>query len=368
MELLSPGRAELAASAAGVFGGSVFATLSVSPSETMVHLQRVGAYLAVFFLVREIGWRLPPWSVAVPLVVVAVLESLVGVTQHLGRGPGADVSGTYVNHNHYAGFLEMTLPFAVAYAVLIFRRASQGRGGEGVRTLLRPAAIAVAALIFLAILLSYSRMGLAATSGSLLVMVLLGFGPGASWRRNIPVIGALAVALVLVLLFLIPAGFLDRYALVAGVEGLETEGRVTLWAETLQLIRDYPVFGCGMGAYESAFLAYKQSMPLVTDNYAHNDYLQLWAEGGVLGFGLGVALILLFVGRAGHLARNASESRLRYLALASTGAFAAILLHSLTDFNLYIPANAMLLAWVAGLVSAVEIRSGPLIRATQFRP
>ncbi len=87
-----------------------------------------------------------------------------------------------------------------------------------------------------------------------------------------------------------------------------------------------------------------------TVNYAHNDYLQFLAELGVFGFAAGV----LFAGRVLMVAvRRAVRSWAvdeRFLMIACTGSLTAILLHSLVDFNLYMPANAMVLAWVCGIV------------------
>src|SRR4029077_683865 len=132
-------------------------------------------------------------------------------------------------------------------------------------------------------------------------------------------------------------------------DGLTGDGRTNLWAETIPLIRAYPVFGCGLGGYETAFSRFKKSGVLVTDDFAHNDYLQLLAELGLVGFVIGAVLAFSVVRMALRGAVMSSDPEVRYCAVASVGALAAIALHSLTDFNLYVPANAMLLAWIAGM-------------------
>jgi O-antigen ligase len=91
---------------------------------------------------------------------------------------------------------------------------------------------------------------------------------------------------------------------------------------------------------------------LLTVDFAHNDYLQLLAELGLAGFAIGAALAFSIVSMGLRGAMKSSDPEGRYFAVACVGALSAIAVHSLVDFNLYIPANAMLLAWIAGM--AVE--------------
>ena len=122
------------------------------------------------------------------------------------------------------------------------------------------------------------------------------------------------------------------------------------------MIKEYPWVGCGLGGYEGCFAKYQTVAPMNTIDYAHNDYLQAMAELGVPAMAAGVALLVLLL-RAAMLAwLGREEGEGRWVALGCAGAMAAMLLHSFTDFNLYIPANAMALAWIAGM--AGRARSG----------
>jgi len=144
-----------------------------------------------------------------------------------------------------------------------------------------------------------------------------------------------------------------RFADLAATEEITADMRVEIWRESWQLVAAYPVLGCGLGAYEPAFLRYKKVAPMNRVDFAHNDYLQVLAELGVIGFAAVLALGLMVLGRAVG-AGTASESyQERYAGLAAAGALTAILLHSFVDFNLYIPANTMLVAWIGGMAMAL---------------
>jgi O-antigen ligase len=267
-------------------------------------------------------------------------------------------TGTFVNRNHFAGFLEMILPLAVAAAAAVWRAGVTRHSRPAAPAVKASALLALAALLLAAIVASQSRMGFVAALGGLLVTGLLAagateqrmYGPARRWRWIIP---AVTVVLGVALLFiLLPTRELvERFAAMAGTGDANGEVRSQIWRETLPLVRSYPLTGCGLGTFESAFLRYKHVAPMFIVDYAHNDYLQTLAELGIVGFALGLALVWRIMTRVVRLALFHQESPGWALALGLAGGIAALLLHSLTDFNLYIPANAMTLAWICGLAA-----------------
>ncbi len=190
-------------------------------------------------------------------------------------------------------------------------------------------------------------MGLAAVAGSLVSITALAlsgrFKPRIVWS----VVAALCVVIVLGMLLLAPAQMILRFA------DISSEGRFNVWRDTLHLVAAYPIFGCGLGGYESAFEKFRTSSVDVLQIYAHNDYLQYLAELGIVGIFIAsgfLALIGLRSVRARLLDRQPDN---RWLGLACAGSLAAIFIHSLADYNLYVVANASLLAWICGLVAAI---------------
>ncbi len=285
----------------------------VLPAATYAAWLHLAVYILVFLAMRELAWR-SSWIAALPLVGVAALEAALGLTQTYAHG-------TYLNRDHFAGLLEMALPFAAMYGVAALRTPLAASG-----------AFACAALILAGVVHSLSRMGFLCALAGLAMAVAV------TLRRK-------RWLLLAVPLFV----FLPKDALIARFVEHAAEGRLRIWRETLPMVSDYWLTGCGLGRYESAFMKYKRSAPTVTDSYVHNDYLQYLVELGVPGFTLG----LILVGAALWTRRDA-------LGAACLGSMVAMLLHSAVDFNSYIPSNAMVYAWVAGVASGVGCRiSGP---------
>jgi O-antigen ligase len=368
LRVLSPQRAAAVDALAPIGAGLRFASLSVAPGRTFRQFLLVSGYVVVFWTIHNVASRNPHrrWILVAPIIAIGTLEAALGVWQSLGLGlyqnfggPGAPSRfGTYANHNHYAGFLEMALPFAVMYPVALLRRHGRDDHAAPARALAACGVWAAAGTMLLGIVFSLSRMGFVCTLFALLVAGVLALGRRQlgwvthSRQRRWGAAAALAAIALASAALLPPDKLVLRFAKIASVQGLTAEGRIELWAETIPLIKAYPVFGCGLGGYETAFRRFKVAEPLLTDDYAHNDYLQLPAELGLAGCLILATLAFTVVRRTLRRSVAPYEQENRYLAVACAGALAAILLHSLADFNLYIPANAVLLAWIAGVSMA----------------
>ena len=328
-----------------------YATLSSVPIASREIVVTLFCYVLVYFLVRQLAGRFKDtlWVPALPLVIIGTLEGALGVFQTLsGIDPPV---GSFVNRNHFAGLLEMCMPMAIMVGFGMLSK-NQDRYSSP----LKPALLAClffggAAIMMLSIVRSSSRMGFMAAMVSLLVMAVAGIF---SATRNSPKLRLIPVAIVVLLfagafIFMPTDRLAERFADMAATENaVDSESRLLFWKQTGPLIATYPIVGCGLGAYESCFYKFKGVMPESTIDYAHNDYIQILAEFGFTGFAVIFALLVLFYKRAFH---NFSVGKIDSgIALACVGAFTAIILHSAADFNLYIPANGLIVAWVAGLV------------------
>jgi O-antigen ligase len=349
VEFLSPARAQLARSLAPVIPGIRAVPLSSDIPDAVLGVFSILGYIATFFLVRELAWRWNTrcWVPVIPLLIVSTSEAGLGCYQFLaGNSPHA--YGTYTNYDHFAGLLEMTLPFAVLLGVALFGRSL-------LPVIVACGAWAAAALLLLAIACSLSRAGFIIALCTLFLVTALSIGFHLSSRASRRMAVLAAAAAILVLTAALPSEQLIGRLALSGTDGSSEKNsidtRVQLSRQTLPLIAQFPIFGCGLGAYESNFLQYQSVGAAYRIQFAHNDYLQALAELGFAGFAIILAIIYGVMSQIFKGISRLMEGERRLLVIACGGAMVAILLHSLVDFNLHVPANAMTLAWIAGLGS-----------------
>jgi O-antigen ligase len=263
--------------------------------------------------------------------------------------------GPFASHNHFAGYVEMLMPLPVAMAVA---RAARG---EAMAFYLFAGAV-----MGLAIMASLSRGGMISLFASLVFLAVTGAGRGksvdpgrerrgamralvsAATRPSWPVLvvfGAIAAGILLIG----PRAIIDRMTGSAANETFFTS-RGWIWQDTLLMIGANPLVGVGMGAYRTAYPIYSRSDGALAVSHAHNDYLQALSDCGILG-GLIAAWFIVTLFRAMARGARSHDPLIRGLALGGGAGLFALLVHSVFDFNLQIPSNALLFLLLAAAVS-----------------
>jgi O-antigen ligase len=263
-------------------------------------------------------------------------------------------SGTYINPDHFAGFLELVLPLPLAFLLA-------GRVSVVTRVVLAYAALTIAA----GLAVTLSRGGWVAAAAG--VFMLLGF---LLCHRNH------RLRAVLVLLALLAAGgfFTARYLSTnvgfmrrvakpddSGPSALDTAARLQMWGPAVQMWRDHFWWGVGPGHFDYRFREYRPEGFQQRPEHAHNDYLELLADWGAAGAvivfaGVGVFIFGL-VKTWPHVRREENDfgsgmsNRYAFFLGAVSGLF-ALAVHSLVDFNLHIPANALVGVTLLALVAS----------------
>jgi O-antigen ligase len=271
---------------------------------------------------------------------------------------GGSPTGPFVNRNHYAGYIEMLIPVAMGYTVASFAGVA-ARGDTAWRRFVDRLTSAqgnqLVLLVFMtlvmsvSLILTLSRGGIVsfATALILIGLVLL---IGRATKRWVLLPGVLA-ALVLISLTWFGLGpVIDRVnTLLHLPEDQSLLGRIAVWKDTTKIMEDYPYMGSGPGTFGAVYPAYKTVPDPVFYEHAHNDYVQLMAETGIIGFGLSVGAVGTLFGFviAGGRARRNPWSK--GLLLGVVTGLAGILLHGLYDFNFHIPANAFLFMVLMGM-------------------
>ena len=347
LRLISPARASILDSLRWLMPSAAFAALSTNSALTVIQFMRIIAYVLFFLVVRDVSCRLGErkgWLMAMPLIAIATAEAVLGLLQN---ARAEEVQGTYINKNHFAGLLEMALPLTAAYALSLFARRSNAKAAG---------MLSVALLMIAGLVCSLSKMGFAAGLAGLFVLGALAIAGRVQGGKKWLVIGGLAALVLFGFVFLPSDAFIANYGGLMTTSQAALEGRGPIWRETLQLIAAYPAFGIGLGNYETAFLKYQAQVVDRVFTYAHNDYLQTAAELGVIGLAIAAVLLLPIFARAFRAASHGPDRTSRYLGLGCAAAIAAICLHSVTDFNMYVPANAFVLAWICGIAASLPLR------------
>ena len=322
---------------------------SLIPFLTRMELVRYTALLILFFLCVQsfrtwADWRGYVWF----LLILGFCIALLGILQHFTWNGklywiremryGGMPFGPYVNRNHFAGLMEMLIPTGLA--VLVLEAEDRDR---------LPLLTLFVLLPIGAIFLSASRGGIIsffAELGCLAVLVFL-----RQREKKALVAAGLVAALAIVLVSWLGIGAaLDRFA---GYKKLEvTEGRrVGMFYSSLRIFRDYPVLGTGLGTLQEVFPRYDTVYDGYVVNHSHNDYAEALAETGALGgiFFFSCLVLLAWTGWK-NLVADHDKKNLAYHAGAIVACF-GLLVHSLVDFNLHIPSNALLFAAQAALVT-----------------
>jgi O-antigen ligase len=259
--------------------------------------------------------------------------------------------GPFVNRNHFATWVLMALPLTLGYlAAHAGAHAGQRADRAHVRARLRHAVdpraawIALAAGIMLvALLLSLSRSGALSLGIAAFVTVWASRRSIDGAQRRWLAAGGVALLAFGLLWSNIPA-LADRVA--DARAGLA--GRLTIWGETRPILRDFPLTGTGAGTYQTAMFVYQRSDRGVYFNQAHNHYLQLAAEGGLL---LVVPACLAAATLLSLARRRIAEdgSGLRWIRVGAACGLGAVALQSLWETGLVMPANAVLAAVLAAV-------------------
>jgi putative inorganic carbon (hco3(-)) transporter len=288
------------------------------------------------------------------LVVIGVLEAALGLFQFL-VSPGwifgyvntaYQVSGTLINRNHFAGLLEMLIPASFGLAYI-----SAGRYGD----LARPYMFLLAgAFMGLALLFSVSRMGIFSFLVTVCFLAFVLQLRKSHRRMSTVMAGAMLGMVAAGALWIGVDVIVGRYSDLIGQDALVREGRLVLFRDTALMIRDNPL-GVGVGKYEDRFREYQTVRPELLFDHAHNDYLETAAEWGVPAAIVFWVFVISLLFRAVRMFLRVDSPEQQGILLACIGAIFSILVHSLTDFNLQIPSNAMLFFIYAGVAMGMPL-------------
>jgi O-antigen ligase len=372
ISLLSPFRFRVLAQSRAIIGNpSDLATLSYD------HLTSLSWWifllgLFLFFLVFQKNFisdrnlKILIWI----LLGVAFLEAIYGIIQALVPSLGVlwvdyiksylgDARGTYINRNHFAGFMEMILPLGLGFTLAmgswqkkISFKALISSDRPNFQFFLSIGLMVMA----LALLLSKSRAGIFGGVMGFLTFALLMRSSSGELPRSFWIV--ISVIIGMVSFYSIKIGIdpvLERFLRI----GKETT-RLDIWRDSLAMIKDHPL-GIGLAAFKQVFPVYNVSnFTDVRYIYLHSDYLQLLVEAGWIGFTALVGGFYTFlvksVFKIRHMRLQSDPLRF-FLSIGALSGLVSIAFHSFFDFNLHMPANCVYFVMLIGIVYNCAWRS-----------
>jgi O-antigen ligase len=335
-----------------LFHGTAYAFL------TRTELLRFAAYWLIFFLAAQAFRTRAELSQLVWFVIAfCFVVSLLGITQYFTSENElywarelkiqGEPFGPFVNRNHFAGFLELTLPPGLA--LMLFR--SVRRDLFLLTTLLTIVPIC-------ALVLSGSRGGIVSFAVEVGVLALLarsrGKAPGKGSRGI--AMGILALAALALVSWVGAGRAIERFSQLSSHE-ISSDRRVSMFRGAAHIFFDHPIAGCGLGALVDVYPHYETVYDGKVIDHVHNDYIEALAETGLLGGFCGLVFLWLLYREA---RTNFTAEQGHFSRAFHAGAIAAVsglLVHSAVDFNLHIPSNALFFLLQAYLATSPALPS-----------
>ena len=346
---------------AGSLSAEVTQALSLDPHSTrlvLIQLSTLLVYFAATLVFTDTPHRLH--ILVRTIMIFGFCLAIFGLTQSF-TSPNkvywirelsqSTAFGPFINRHHFAGYMELTiaLPLGLLFAGAVEREKRLLYGF-------------VAGLMGVALVMTSSRGGIISLVAQIFFFVLV----TSLWkpeikhkrpRRSRFKTGLLRIGLGVALILGLLVGVLllgGELSITRFIDSVNTDdpttGRSHFWSVTLDIIRAHPWLGTGLGAFGVIYTHYDNRSGLFRLEQAHNDYLQVLSDGGVIGAALALCFVVLLF-RFAFVRIKTKDAFRRGVVLASIGGCFAVLVHSLFDFTLHTTSNALLFLVLAALAT-----------------
>ena len=326
---------------------SISCIFSIYAHASFFEMKRLLVMAGIYYLVVNNFSRRAIERLVALIVIIGAGISVIGLGQyffelpHFWWSPKEFLASTYVNHNHFAGYLEMAMPLAVGFFF------------SG-KTLLRKLGFGCAVIVMIiAFIFAQSRGAWISIAVAVFMMTFY-----LSRKKIIGKYLFLMVAMLLLFAFVIIYAGEDDLARRAGTM-TDVKGdasfmtRVMIWQGTVDTIQNNPLIGTGIGTLVWGFPRYRPPGLNHKIVHAHNDYLHMMAEMGLLALPLMVWMIFIVLKKGFSLAAQPIYAGI-------TTGLLSIFIHGLTDFNFHIPANMMLVSALCAFLMTQQKSEKPL--------
>ncbi len=352
--------------------GESWMSLSINKKAALMSFFQLAAYISFYVLTVQLLTKRDNLMKTVTIIVIfASILALFGILQHIlsnnkiywvrKLAQGGSLFGPYVNRNHYAGLMGMLFPLVISLFLFnkphVTHKSVRDKITEifnlqrtNIYLLLGFSSILIATSIFLTL----SRSGIVSLCLSMIFFGLIFISKGAKKRRGI-------IIIVIFVLIVLSVGWFgwdpifERFEKVRNPQGDISDLRFEIWKDSVNIIKDFPVTGTGFGSFVNIYPRYRTISGDRIADHAHNDYLEIFSDGGVIAFAICVWFLLVLVYKSYRTFLKRRELYCIYLFIAGMTGLISILFHGTTDFNLHIGANGLYFFFLTGLtVSAAN--------------
>jgi hypothetical protein len=354
---------------------SAWQTLSVDATATTMALATTAIGIATFWIARSVfgtsgGTRVTCRFIAIIAAVAAVtavvqkaLEPKLVLGLFVPEARSTNPFGAFTNRNHMAGWLMMNAAIVGGYLTARLRTHPAYRArqwSESFREFLASGALltAIEGVCIVGVMLAtLSRSAVAGSAAALVYGWHAGRPRLRVERMRVPTIAALIVLGILGgLLFIDVQAWMGRLGDSFGQSETGGFGRISIWRETLPIVRDFWLAGTGGGTFSDAMMRYQQSHVWVNSmqrwahfNNAHSHYIQVIAEGGVL-LAIPVATALTMFWKLGRRSVRADKGEMFWVRIGALAGLVGLAVQSVWEVSLVMPANAVMAGVLGGLV------------------
>jgi len=336
-------------------------SLSLVPSETFRQGMEILAYVLLgFLIIKTVTSRRRIRRILFLLVGVGFFEAFYGLFELQRSNPRIlfypkvinlrSVTGTFVNQNHLAGYLEMIIPLAIGLIIAridLFTLAGEKLSAKIVRMtekgmLTNFVLTTVVVVMSLAIVLSRSRSGTFLLVFTFILfsgITFIYFGRiSYQWWKIRRFLQVTFLLITIVCLYVGVSKTIERFSL----DSLLSGGRPHYWGSVMMTIKDFPLVGTGLGSFSSVYPAYAKTRTYALLGHAHNDYFEYMSELGIVGILFLLGGVVFIVSKTFLTWYKRRDAEVKGLVLGGMISIFIIGIHSFTDFNLHIPANKLL--------------------------
>ena len=351
-------------------GGSGWIPLTINQHGTLQELLRIFCYSLFYILTVQllsIGGHLKKTVFIV--IGLAAAIGLLAIIQRVGSPDkiywfrivpdNASPFGPWINPNQFAGFMEILCPIALGLFLFFKPRfqPDESLRHKIVNFFTMPSSNLhlflgfAASLMFLSVFVSLSRGGIMTITLAVVVFILLYSVKKA--RQGRAAIFAIVGCVVIAVSWFGWDSVFAEFNKTITFEGTLSDGRFLIWADTIRVFQSFFLFGSGFGTYIDVFPAFMRFPDFGILDHAHNDYLELLTDGGVIGFGLAAWFICSVLHHGWKMIQSRRD---QYAVLVGIGALTgiiAMLMHGVTDFNMHNGAVGLYFFFCCGLLVAV---------------